>query len=104
MVYGVLRMINFAHGDVAMVGAMLGIGLVNFIAPVLGVADPNAGSALTFLITMPIAMIACAFLGITIEFLAYRPLRASPRITVLITAIGVSLLLEYGGQALVGAK
>ncbi len=104
MVYGVLRMINFAHGDVAMVGAMLGIALVNWIAPLLGVVDPNAGSAMTFLLTMPIAMLACALIGITIEFLAYRPLRASPRITVLITAIGVSLLLEYGGQALVGAK
>lgn len=104
MVYGVLRMINFAHGDVAMVGAMLGIALVNWIAPALGVVDPNLGSAAVFFVTMPLAMLACAFVGITIEFLAYRPLRGSPRITVLITAIGVSLLLEYGGQALVGAK
>ena len=104
MVYGVLRMINFAHGDVVMVGAMIGLAAVRFFAPLLGVPDPTGGSVITFLVVLPLAMAACAVIGVVIEFLAYRPLRHSPRITVLITAIGVSFLLEYGGQALLGAN
>ena len=102
MVYGVLRMINFAHGDVVMVGAMLGLSVANWVGGLFG-AQLSGGSTMTFLVTMPIVMIACAAAGIVIEQLAYKPLRHSPRIAVLITAIGVSFLLEYGGQALLGA-
>ena len=102
MVYGVLRMINFAHGDVVMVGAMFGLWMAKVLGAALGI-DLGGGSVLIFLAIMPLSMAVCIAVGILIERLAYKPLRNSPRIAVLITAIGVSFLLEYGGQALIGA-
>ncbi|MGZ8901105.1 MAG: branched-chain amino acid ABC transporter permease, partial [Limisphaerales bacterium] len=89
MVYGVLRFINFAHSDVFMVGAYSGF----FIAPYLG-----SQSILTGLAVLAAAMVVCAILGMTIERLAYRPLRNSSKLNVLITAIGVSLLLQNAAQ------
>ena len=97
MVYGVLRFINFAHGDVFMVGAYVGFYVAPYIIPLFG--GPSFGAGLAILL---LAMAVCAVLGATIEKLAYRPLRARPRLTVLITAIGVSLFLEYGGQLVFG--
>ena len=94
MVYGVLRFINFAHSDVFMVGAFIG-----FYA---GKHVPE-GTIWGGLIVLVVAMAGCAALGITIERLAYRPLRGGPTLNVLITAIGVSLLLEYSGQVFFGA-
>ena len=97
MVYGVLKLINFAHGDVFMVGAMMGWYMS---ARWTGEArNPNIGGAL--LVTL-FAMLVCGCLGFVIERLAYRPLRGSPRLNSLITAIGVSFFLEYGGQYLYG--
>lgn len=82
MVYGIVRLINFAHGDVFMVGAYLGYyGIVYFKLP--------------FPVAIAFSMFGCALLGIIIEKLAYKPLRTAPRIAALITAIGVSLFLEY---------
>ncbi len=81
MVYGIIKLINFAHGEVYMIGAFLGYWFVNQFH-------------LPFLVTMILVMALCSLLGVTIEFLAYRPLRGSSRITVLITAIGVSYLLQ----------
>ena len=95
MVYGVLRLINFAHGDVYMVGAMVGY----YAARVFD----GGGTFLRFSLVMLSSMLACALLGAAIERFAYRPLRNAPRLNALITAIGVSLLLEYGGQYLFGA-
>ena len=102
MVYGVLRMINFAHGDLVMVGAMFGLWIAKMLGTSLSV-DLGGGSYLVFFAVLPVSMFFCALVGIVIEQLAYKPLRSSPRIAVLITAIGVSFLLEYGGQALLGA-
>jgi len=85
MVYGVLRFINFAHSDVFMVGAFLGYYLGKLVP---------AGTWWGGLAVLAGAMIGCAVLGMTIERLAYRPLRGAPTLNVLITAIGVSLLLE----------
>lgn len=99
MVYGVLRFINFAHGDVFMVGAFAGLYFHRWLKPFLG-GLPELVSALLILLA---AMIGCAVLGVVIEKLAYKPLRHRPRLTVLITAIGVSLFLEYLGQLLFGA-
>ena len=99
MVYGVLRFINFAHGDVFMMGAFAGYWLTPKIMPHFDGAAAPVGVCVVLLVTMA----ACATLGIVIEKLAYRPLRSRPKLTVLITAIGVSLLLEYGGQYLFGA-
>lgn len=89
MVYGVLRFINFAHSDVLMVGAYAAF----FAAPYL-----PRDTVLGGIVVLTGAMLVCAILGVVIEFCAYRPLRRSPKLNVLITAIGVSLLLENAGQ------
>ncbi len=93
MVYGVLRFINFAHSDVLMLGAFAAFYLAPVLAPALG-----AQSILLALIVIVLSAAICACIGMMIEFLAYRPLRARPRLTVLITAIGVSLFIEFTGQ------
>ena len=98
MVYGVLRFINFAHGDVFMVGAFAGMFLHRWLVPLFG-ATIGVGGALLVLIG---SMLFCAVLGVVIEKLAYRPLRHRPRLIVLITAIGVSLFLEYTAQLIFG--
>ena len=99
MIYGVLRFINFAHGDVFMLGAFAGFYVGPWILRASGLGPSYAGVALVLLA----AMLVCALIGIIIERLCYRPLRDRPRIIVLITAIGVSLLLENGGQLVFGA-
>ena len=98
MVYGVLRFINFAHGDVFMMGAFAGYWLTPRIMPHF----PGSAAPFGVCVVLLVTMAACAALGIVIEKLAYRPLRSRPKLTVLITAIGVSLLLEYGGQFVFG--
>jgi branched-chain amino acid transport system permease protein len=95
MVYGVLRFINFAHSDVFMVGAFSGYYLSGLVP------RESIGGGLLVLFG---AMIICALLGMTIERFAYRPLRNSSRLNVLITAIGVSLLLENAGQIVFRAE
>ena len=98
MVYGVLRFINFAHGDVFMVGAFAGLYLAPWATKFLG-GDGSWSGALAVLVG---AMVICAILGMVIEKLAYRPLRNRPRLTALITAIGVSIFLENMGQYVFG--
>jgi branched-chain amino acid transport system permease protein len=93
MVYGVLRFINFAHGDVFMLGAFAGY----FLAPLVDKVLP-AQSYANGAVVLVLAMATCALIGMLIEFLAYRPLRNRPKLTVLITAIGVSLFIEYTCQ------
>ncbi|MGA3182378.1 MAG: branched-chain amino acid ABC transporter permease [Verrucomicrobiota bacterium] len=111
MVYGILRFINFAHSDVFMVGAFAGyyavtpftirLARIGFALPVnLGIGTHSIAGGLLALL---IAMLFCALLGILIERLAYRPLRDRSKLTVLITAIGVSLLFESAGQLIFGA-
>lgn len=90
MVYGVLMLINFAHGDIFMFGAFLGV----FGSFVL---------RLPFVPTLILSMILTALLGVTIERVAYKPLRAASRLSLVITALGVGLLLENGLLALIGA-
>jgi branched-chain amino acid transport system permease protein len=100
MIYGILRFINFAHGDVFMIGAFSGY----YLAMLFSFTTFTGGTSL--LIAFAIltgAMVICALLGFTIEKLAYKPLRNSPKLTILITAIGVSLFLEYTGQLVFGA-
>ena len=97
MVYGVLRLINFAHGDIYMLGAMVAY----YSALWLKVTQQPAlwKSGLSILLAMGI----CGLVGVLIERTCYRPLRNSPRLNALITAIGVSLLLENLGQLFFGA-
>lgn len=99
MVYGVLRFINFAHGDVFMLGAFTALGLHK----ALGSALATMPWPVSLVIILVASMLICGALGILIEFLAYRPLRNRPRLNVLITAIGVSLFIEYTGQLVFGA-
>ncbi len=82
MVYGIIKLINFAHGDIYMIGAYIGYAAITF-------------AHLGFFPAMVISMIACGLLGVITEKVAYKPLRNASRIAVLITAIGVSLLMEY---------
>ena len=91
MVYGIAQLINFAHGDVFMVGAYLGLFAYTTLLPLCAVATHSAaGIALIFLIAMGLS----ALLGVLIERFAYQPLRSAPRLAPLITAIGVSFLLQ----------
>ena len=113
MVFGVLRFINFAHGDVFMIGGYAGwlffavpedeskTGMWASLSRSLA-GIPNGIPKLLLVLLM--AMVLCAALGIIIEKLCYKPLRERPKITVLITAIGVSLFLESFGQYLFGAN
>jgi branched-chain amino acid transport system permease protein len=101
MVYGIVKLINFAHGDVFMVGAFVSYFAIRrfqmhlwFAA--LGVPEPF-GTLLGSLLVIIVAMVVCALLAFTIERVAYKPLRTAPRISALITAIGVSFFLEYFG-------
>jgi branched-chain amino acid transport system permease protein len=102
MVYGVLRLINFAHSEVFMMGsfasyyAAIGLGF--------DPAHPERFGVLKALLVLLAAMAACALLGLTIERLAYRPLRGARRLTPLITAIGVSILLQNLAILLFGAN
>lgn len=90
MVYGIVKLINFAHGDILMLGAYMGYFVLNQI----GV------SLLTTLLAFLAAMAGCAILGVTMEKTCYKPLRSAPRLNALITAIGVSMLIENGSKTL----
>jgi branched-chain amino acid transport system permease protein len=103
MVYGILKLINFAHGDVFMIGAFVGFYGGNFFAKQLNMAAGGSMSSPVYAaIVMLLAMLICGLLGYLNERIAYRPLRNAPRIASLITAIGVSFLLESGGQFVFG--
>lgn len=91
MVYGIINLINFAHGDVYMVGAYVGFALTTFLH-------------LGFFPSLILSMLICAILGAVIEKVAYKPIRNSTRIAALITAISVSLFLEYGMMYFVKAE
>ncbi|MEG0633564.1 MAG: branched-chain amino acid ABC transporter permease [Pseudomonas sp.] len=90
MVYGILRIINFAHGDVLMIGALVGLSVIR----VLQAAWPDMPPVLLLLTAAMIAMAFCAVLAVVIERVAYRRLRNAPRLAPLISGIGVSLLLQ----------
>jgi branched-chain amino acid transport system permease protein len=97
MVYGVLQFINFAHSDIFMLGAFAGFYLSKWLAPVIS-------NPILLLVSIILGSMAfCVAVGLTVERIAYRPLRSAPRLNVLITAIGVSLLLENLGQIVFGA-
>ncbi|HBP65692.1 MAG TPA: branched-chain amino acid ABC transporter permease [Desulfosporosinus sp.] len=91
MVYGIIKLINFAHGDIMMVGAYSGWFAITALH-------------LPFLPALLFSMVSCALLGVIIERIAYKPLRNASRIAALITAIGVSLFLEYGGMLVLTAQ
>ena len=81
MVYGIIQLINFAHGEIYMFGAYFGLILITVFH-------------IPFWIALPLAMLLCALLGMLIDYVAYRPLRTAPRLSALITAIGISIALQ----------
>src|SRR5438128_4645493 len=101
MVYGILKLINFAHGDIFMLGSFVGFYAGGWAATHLHQHGGALGWVAAGLI-MLLAMIVCGAFGYLNERIAYRPLRNAPRIASLITAIGVSFFLEYGGQFVFG--
>ncbi|NCV54908.1 MAG: branched-chain amino acid ABC transporter permease [Betaproteobacteria bacterium] len=88
MVYGIVNLINFAHGEVLMIGAMVAMSVIALLA------DASLPGWLILLIAIPVSMLVCSSLNFSIEKLAYKPLRQAPRLAPLITAMGVSLLLQ----------
>lgn len=97
MVYGIIKLLNFAHGDVYMLGAFLSFVVLGGMTGYL-----NIGSIPMLLVVILIAMLLTGVIGVFIERVAYRPLRGSPRLSVLITAVGVSFTLEYAVRQIFG--
>src|SRR5256884_4724769 len=99
MVYGIIELINFAHGDVFMIGTFVCVTIFAAFG-ITNSSSPPAGFALVgvLLVTLLGSMLFCAVLGVVIERVAYRPRRNAPRLAPLISAIGVSLILEDVGK------
>ncbi len=89
MVYGIIQLINFAHGDVVMVGAMVAFSVIGALAP------SGLPPLVVVLVATGCAILSCMLIGYAMERLAYRPLRGAPRLAPLITAIGVSIILQH---------
>ena len=104
MVYGILKLLNFAHGDVFMVGAFIAFGVLTLLGGAYNPAIPaGAGGVLIVLCMFAAAMMGSGILGVTIERFAYRPLRNAPRIAPLISALGVAFFLENSVLLLFGS-
>lgn len=105
LVYGVLLLINFAHGDIFMVGAFIGLGVSLFFLGGMGV-DMGLSGPVVLALTIPLTMILTAAVGVTLERVAYRPLRrkGAHRLYVVITALMCGLILENGNLAILGAS
>src|SRR5690606_36092622 len=88
MVFGVVKLLNFAHGELYMVGGFAGFLVLSFLAPFLGVGWFGVAVSMLF------AMLAVGFLGVLIERVAYAPMLSAPRLSILITALAVSLVLQ----------
>jgi branched-chain amino acid transport system permease protein len=101
MVYGILKLLNFAHGDVYMIGAFVAFFVLQWLG---GPLSPALTGWLVVAIMFVVAMLACGALGVGIERFAYRPLRAAPRIAPLISALGVSIFLQNSALLLWGPQ
>jgi len=99
MVYGILKLLNFAHGDVYMMGAYVGYYILTALG---GSESPAVSIGLLFALMFGAAMLFCGVLGVVIERFAYRPLRMAPRIAPLISALGVSFFLQQTAVLLFG--
>jgi branched-chain amino acid transport system permease protein len=101
MVYGILKLLNFAHGDVYMIGAFVGYFALRALG---GPVSPNIAAWVVVVLMFVAAMVACGALGVVIERFAYRPLRDAPRIAPLISALGVSFFLQNTALLVFGAS
>ncbi len=102
LVYGIIELINFAHGDVFMIGAFTGAGFWATLG--LGLATGPLGIVAGLLLTLIVAMLACGTLNVLIERVAYRPLRSAPKLAPLITAVGFSFILQNVGLLWLGGS
>src|SRR4051812_31114392 len=102
LVYGIIELINFAHGDLFMIGSVASFGLFSTLGITL--ATGTLGVVGGLVATMIIAMLLCAALNVMIERVGYRPLRNAPKLAPLITAVGVSFILQDVGQVWVGGS
>ena len=100
LVYGILKLLNFAHGDVYMIGAFIGWYVLHAVG---GPLNPTFTGGVVLLLMFIIAMLGCGVLGVAIERFAYRPLRNAPRIAPLISALGVSIFLQNSALLVFGA-
>jgi len=100
LVYGIIELINFAHGDVFMIGSFVSYAMFGTIG--LTLATGPAGLLIGLLFTLLVAMVACGVLNVMIERVAYRPLRNAPKLTALITAVGFSFILQNVGLLWLG--
>lgn len=100
MVYGIIGLINFAHGEVVMIGALVALSVMNSL---IGSA-PAMSPVLVILLAVLVAIVTCIALGYSMEKLAYRPLRRAPRLAPLITAIGVSIVLQTSAMMIWGRE
>jgi branched-chain amino acid transport system permease protein len=99
MVYGIIELINFAHGDIFMIGTMVAITIFGILGVTNNSVPPTGISLVVIMaVTLLLTMLVCAVLGVVIEWVAYRPLRNAPRLAPLISAIGVSLVLDDIGK------
>ncbi len=101
MVYGILKLLNFAHGDVYMIGAFVAFFVLQWLG---GPLNPSVNGWIAIAIMFAVAMLACGALGVGIERFAYRPLRNAPRIAPLISALGVSIFLQNSALLLWGPE
>jgi branched-chain amino acid transport system permease protein len=100
LVYGIIELINFAHGDLFMLGSVFSFAI---LTEALGATEPNAKNYVLLLLVLLLTMLFCAILNVTIERLAYRRLRNAPRLAPLITAVGMSFVLQWVGLKWVGS-
>jgi len=101
MVYGILKLLNFAHGDIYMIGAFIGYGVLTVLG---GPLNPSLPLAPLLLLMFVVAMLGSGLLGVAVERFAYRPLRNAPRIAPLISALGVAFFLENSALLLFGSQ
>ena len=101
MVYGILKLLNFAHGDVYMIGAFIGWYTLHALG---GPLNPTISGAAVLFVMFIVSMLGCGVLGVAIERFAYRPLRNAPRIAPLISALGVSIFLQNSALLIFGAS
>ncbi|MFC1788281.1 branched-chain amino acid ABC transporter permease [Thermodesulfobacteriota bacterium] len=104
MVYGILMLFNFAHGDIFMVGAYIGFGVATGITALASFGAIALPNWLILVLTIIISMFLTSFVGILVERLGYRPLREAPRASAAITGLMIGIILETGNLALLGAK
>jgi len=103
MVYGIIELINFAHGDIFMIGTLIVLGMFQGVFHITSDTQITGWSLVGLLVlTCLVTMLLCAVLGVVMERIAYRPLRNAPRLAPLISAIGVSLILEDIGKFIIG--